>query len=56
MVKLMAEHQLGKTITEAQTSLIVTFLRSMTGELPNDYITEPALPPSTISTPMPDPS
>jgi cytochrome c peroxidase len=56
MVKLMAEHQLGKTISNEQCSAIVTFLKSLKGELPKDYIVEPTLPPSTAATPKPDPS
>ena len=56
MVKLMAEHQLGKTITNEQCSSIVTFLKSLKGDLPTDYIKEPTLPPSTDATPKPDPS
>jgi cytochrome c peroxidase len=56
MVKLMAEHQLGKTITDEQCSSIVVFLKSLKGDLPVDYIKEPTLPASTDKTPKPDPS
>ena len=56
MVKLMAEHQLGKTITNEQCGSIVTFLKALKGDLPTDYIKEPKLPASTDATPKPDPS
>jgi cytochrome c peroxidase len=56
MVKLMAEHQLGKTISDEQCGSIVTFLKALKGDLPLDYIREPALPASTDATPKPDPS
>jgi cytochrome c peroxidase len=56
MVKLMAEHQLGKTLTEEQTSSIVTFLKSLKGDLPLDYIKEPALPAAGPDLPKADPT
>lgn len=56
IVKKMAEHQLGKQITDDQCKSIVTFLQSLKGDLPESYIKEPALPASTDSTPKPDPS
>lgn len=56
MVKKMAEHQLGKTLTDEQTTSIVAFLQSLKGDLPTAYIEPPALPPSTDATPKPDPS
>jgi cytochrome c peroxidase len=56
MVKLMAEYQLGKTLTEPQVAAIVSFLGSLTGELPTDFIKEPTLPKSTAATPKPDPT
>lgn len=55
-VKLMANHQLGKDLTAAQVSDIVTFLRALTGELPSEYIQEPAAFASGKTTPKPDPS
>jgi cytochrome c peroxidase len=56
MVKRMAEHQLGKTITNEQCGSIVTFLKALKGDLPASYIKEPTLPASTDATPKPDPS
>ncbi len=43
-VRLMARHQLGKELSEAQVGSIVTWLGSLTGELPAEYIANPPLP------------
>lgn len=51
MVKMMAEHQLGKTLTDEEASSIVTFLKSLKGEIPKDYIAQPKLPESGPKTP-----
>jgi len=51
MVKMMAEHQLGKTLTDEETVSIVTFLKSLKGELPKEYIAKPRLPESGPNTP-----
>ncbi|WP_224364402.1 cytochrome-c peroxidase [Hyalangium versicolor] len=56
MVRLMAKHQLGKTLTDAQVEAVVAFLHSLTGELPRRDITPPKLPQSTNQTPRPDPT
>lgn len=53
-VKLMATHQLGKDLSDAEVKSIVTFLKSLTGELPK--IDPPELPKSTAKTPKPDPT
>lgn len=53
MVKMMAEHQLGKTITDEECGQIVAFLKALKGDLPTDYIKEPALPPNGPNTPGP---
>jgi len=45
-VRLMAWHQLGKDLTESQVESITTWLRTLTGPVPFDYINEPDLPPS----------
>ncbi len=50
-VKIMGEHQLGLSITDSDTELIVAFLKTLTGEAPK--ITYPVLPPSNITTPKP---
>lgn len=55
-ISLMAEHQLGRTLTPEQVGEIVTFLESTTGEIPTAYIQKPVLPPSTDATPKPDPT
>ena len=52
----MAWHQLGVEISDDQKADIVAFLKSLTGELPTEYIEEPELPESTDQTPEPDPS
>ena len=56
MVRLMAKHQLGKTLKDSEVEDVVAFLRSLTGELPQRYIAPPELPKSTRKTPKPDPS
>ena len=50
----MAEYQPGKTLTDAQVKSIITWLATLTGNLPFDYIKEPALPKSTAKTPKAD--
>lgn len=40
-INLMAEHQLGKTLTEDEVSKIESFLGSLTGEIDKNYIKEP---------------
>jgi cytochrome c peroxidase len=55
-VKQIANLQLGRKLTDAQTAEIVTFLGALTGEIPTDYIKQPELPESGPKTPKPDPS
>ncbi|MCB9528325.1 MAG: cytochrome-c peroxidase [Myxococcales bacterium] len=55
-VRMMAEHQLGRALTDEQVASIVTFLNALTGEIPKDYIQKPVLPASTDATPKPDPN
>lgn len=55
-VKLMAKHQLGKDLSEAQVKEITTWLATLTGEVSADYVKEPALPASGPKTPKPDPT
>lgn len=55
-VRLMAEHQIGKDLTDAEVASILAFLGSLTGEIPGDYIARPELPESGPETPAPDPS
>ncbi|MCC6648929.1 MAG: c-type cytochrome [Polyangiaceae bacterium] len=54
-VKLMAHHQLGRELSDADVASVVTFLKALTGELPKELITAPELPKSTAKTPKPDP-
>jgi cytochrome c peroxidase len=56
VVRKMAWHQLGVQVTEEEVKLLVAFLKSLTGQIPTDYIQRPALPPSGSKTPRPDPT
>jgi cytochrome c peroxidase len=53
-VKEMTDYQLGKQLSDVEVNSIVTFLKTLTGEIPAEYIREPALPKSTAKTPKPD--
>jgi cytochrome c peroxidase len=44
MVRVMARHQLAKQLEENEVIDIVTFLRTLTGEIPHEYIERPELP------------
>ncbi len=55
-VRMMARYQLGKQLDDAQVTSLITFLDTLTGELPADYIARPELPPNGPKTPGPDPS
>jgi len=52
-VKIMGEVQLGLPLTEEEIDKVVAFLDSLTGEIPNDALKLPVLPPSTPDTPKP---
>jgi cytochrome c peroxidase len=52
-VKLMAFHQLGRELKDDEILTIVTWLKTLTGELPTAYIQKPELPASTEKTPKP---
>lgn len=54
-VRMMGKHQLGLNLTENEVAAIVAWLGSLTGKLPEQYLDPPALPPSTPSTPRPQP-
>lgn len=43
-VRVMARVQLGKRLSGEQTRAIVSFLDSLTGPLPADFVAPPALP------------
>lgn len=46
-VRLMAEHQLGRTLGDAEVAAIRSFLASLTGTIPAEYIAPPQLPGTT---------
>lgn len=43
-VRIMAKLQLGKTLADEDVSLIVSFLESLTGQVPADFASVPVLP------------
>ena len=55
-VKMMAEYQLNKQLSDADTASIITFLKSTTATPPAEYLKTPELPKSGPKTPAPDPS
>ena len=52
-VKMMAKHQSGLPLSDEKVKSIVAFLNALTGELPQDYIKAPVLPPGGPNTPKP---
>lgn len=55
-VKEMAEHQLGKQLSDADVASIVAFLKALTGEIPKDYIAEYKVPSEIPPAPKPGPT
>jgi cytochrome c peroxidase len=53
-VRKMGHYQLGKELTADEVRGIVLWLRTLTGEIPKDYVKPPALPKSSDATPKPD--
>lgn len=53
-IRLMGEHQLGRSLTDAQVGEIRSFLGSLKGEIPAQYVAMPELPPSGPDTPKAD--
>lgn len=51
MVKMMAEHQLGKVITDEEADSIITFLKVLKGTVSEEYVKKPELPESGPDTP-----
>lgn len=51
MVKMMAEYQLAKSLTDEEVASIVTFLKALKGDIPKEYVAEPKLPESGPNTP-----
>lgn len=54
-VKVMAAYQLNKDLPEEDVRSIVTWLKTLTGPLPQDLIKKPTIPESTAKTPKPNP-
>ena len=50
----MADYQTGKRLSPEEAKSIITFLKTLTGELPVEYIKPPELPKSTPATPQPE--
>ena len=53
-IRLMAKHQLGRELSDEQVASIKTWLETLDGEVPADYIAKPKLPESGPDTPTPD--
>jgi cytochrome c peroxidase len=51
MVKMMAEYQLAKQLTEEEVTSIVTFLKALKGTPDAEYTKAPKLPESSSDTP-----
>jgi cytochrome c peroxidase len=54
-VRTMGRHQLGLELADADVASITTFLKSLTGTIPQEYVQAPTLPPNGPKTPKPDP-
>ena len=52
-IREMARYQRGVTLTDAQVKSIETWMASLTGPIPADYVKPPELPKSTPQTPPP---
>jgi cytochrome c peroxidase len=55
-VQLMARHQLGKDLTPGDTRVVIVWSKTLTGDIPREYIRKPLLPKSTSRTPKPEPA
>lgn len=55
-IAFMGEYQLGRQLTGEQIESIGTFLKALTGELPQAMVAEPKALPSGKDTPKPDPT
>jgi cytochrome c peroxidase len=53
-VRMMGKHQLGLELSDAEVTSVVAWLKSLTGEIPRDYVAAPELPKSTKETPAPN--
>ncbi|MBW6480477.1 MAG: cytochrome C biogenesis protein CcsA [Bacteroidales bacterium] len=52
-VNIVAKEMLSRELTPEQNQLIVEFLKTLTGEIPENAMKLPVLPPSTAETPKP---
>ncbi len=48
-VKAMGEYQLGRQLSDSDIQSIITWLRTLTGEIPKEYIKQPDLPGTAAS-------
>jgi cytochrome c peroxidase len=53
-VAIMSEYQTGRPLSPGDVQAIVGWLRTLTGEIPLEFVKKPALPRSTALTPRPD--
>jgi cytochrome c peroxidase len=56
VVRLMGEHQLGRTLPDEEVAAILVFLAALGADVDPAYIAMPELPASGPDTPAPDPS
>jgi len=54
MTRLMARHQTGRELTDAQIKAIVTWLATLNGDAPKALTAKPQLPPRGPKTPKPE--
>jgi len=52
-IRLMGEYQVGKMLNQEDVKSIEVFLKSLTGDIPAEYVKSPVLPKSTAGTPKP---
>ena len=52
-VHMMGKHQLGLELSQKEIASIVTWLKSLTGDLPKDYIAKPDVSEAKASSPAP---
>jgi cytochrome c peroxidase len=52
-IRMMGRHQLGLELSDSDVAAIITWMDSLTGELPKDLIGRPTLPSSSTMTPKP---
>jgi cytochrome c peroxidase len=52
-VRMMGKYQLGLELSDAEVASVVAWLKSLTGEIPTQYIAAPELPKSSKETPAP---